>query len=111
MAIHVVLVHPEIHWNTGNAGRNTERVPGLNNWDVNLSKNVRINERVSTEFRTEFYNIWNHPQYGYRSVGPFVPGEGTIASSVQTSIAGRFVNPQALEAGGRIIRYQLSLRF
>ena len=21
MAIHVVLVHPEIHWNTGNAGR------------------------------------------------------------------------------------------
>jgi hypothetical protein len=96
---------------TGNAGRNTERVPGLNNWDVNLSKNVRINERVSTEFRTEFYNIWNHPQYGYRSVGPFVPGEGTIASSVQTSIAGRFVNPQALEAGGRIIRYQLSLRF
>ena len=21
MALHVVLVHPEIHWNTGNAGR------------------------------------------------------------------------------------------
>ena len=21
MSIHVVLVHPEIHWNTGNAGR------------------------------------------------------------------------------------------
>ena len=50
---------------TGNAGRNTERVPGLNNWNVNLIKNVRITERFRTEFRTEFYNIWNHPQYGY----------------------------------------------
>ena len=30
---------------TGNAGRNTERVPGLNNWNVNLMKKVRITER------------------------------------------------------------------
>ena len=52
-------------------GRNTERVPGLNNWNVNLMKKVRITERFTTEFRTEFYNIWNHPQYGYYSVSSF----------------------------------------
>jgi hypothetical protein len=96
---------------TGNAGRNTERVPGLNNWNANVIKNVRITERFSTEFRTEFYNLFNHPQFGYFSVSSFTPGEGTIASSVQTSVAGRFANPRVLEAGGRVIRYQLTLRF
>jgi hypothetical protein len=96
---------------TGNAGRNTERIPGLNNWDLNLIKTVRITERFRTEFRAEFYNIWNHPQYGYKSMGPFVPVEGTISSTVQTSAGGRFLNPRFLEAGGRIIRYQLTLRF
>ncbi len=96
---------------TGNAGRNTERIPGLNNWNVNVMKKVRLTERFTTEFRTEFYNIWNHPQYGYYSVSSFGQPEGTIASSVQTSLAGRFANPQFLEAGGRVIRYQLNLRF
>jgi hypothetical protein len=74
-------------------------------------KKVRLTERFSTEVRTEFYNIWNHPQYGYYSASSFAPGEGTIASSVQTSLAGRFANPAFLEAGGRVIRYQLNLRF
>jgi hypothetical protein len=96
---------------TGNAGRNTERIPGLNNWNVNVFKNVRITEGVSTEFRTEFYNVFNHPQFGYKSVSSFAPPEGGIASSVQTSAGGRFVNPRVLEAGGRTIRYQLTLRF
>jgi hypothetical protein len=96
---------------TGNAGRNTERVPGINNFNANLTKNVRLTERVGTEFRAEFYNLFNHPQFGYPSVSSFTPGEGTIASSVQTSVAGRFVNPRVLEAGGRTIRYQLTLRF
>lgn len=96
---------------TGNAGRNLERVPGLKNWNVNIMKNVRITERFSSEFRTEFYNIWNTPQYGYFSVSPFTPGEGTIASNVSGSLAGRFLNPTFLEAGGRVIRYQLTVRF
>ncbi|HYP07976.1 MAG TPA: TonB-dependent receptor [Bryobacteraceae bacterium] len=96
---------------TGNAGRNTERLPGLNNWNLNLIKNVRMTERFSTEFRTEMYNVWNHPQYGYYSVSAFTPGEGTIASNVSGSAGGRFMNPTFLEAGSRIIRYQLTLRF
>lgn len=96
---------------TGNAGRNTERLPGINNWNVNISKKIRLTERFTTEFRTEFYNLWNHPQFGYYGASSFTPEEGTIASSVQTSAAGRFLNPNVLEAGGRVIRYQLNLRF
>ncbi len=96
---------------TGNLGRHTLRVPGLNNWNMNLSKNVRATERVGMEFRTEFYNIWNHPQFGTGSVSPFSPGGGSMAATVGTSPAGRFLNKYFMDGGGRVIRYQLRLTF
>ena len=57
----------------GNLGRNTERAPGLKNWNVNIVKTTKVNERFQVEFRTEFYNIWNTPMYGTVSVSPFSP--------------------------------------
>ena len=96
---------------TGNLGRNTLRTPGLNNFDVNVFKKVAINERFSVEFRTEFFNFFNHPQYGSPNVSPFAPGQGTISASVSNSPAGRFLQPQFADGGGRVIRYQLKLRF
>jgi outer membrane receptor protein involved in Fe transport len=95
----------------GNLGRNTFRLPGINNFNVNFQKNVRVVERVSMQFRAEFYNLWNHPQYGVPSVSPFSPSAGNIAASVQTSPAGRFLQPQFMDGGGRVIRYQLRLVF
>jgi hypothetical protein len=103
---------------TGNLGRNTERSPGLNNWNVNLLKRTRMTEGTTLEFRTEFYNIFNHPQIGQGSVSPFAPtGNPTasnfIASSVNTSTAGFFLVPNTslADGGGRVIRYQLKLIF
>jgi hypothetical protein len=37
--------------------------PGQHNWDVSIIKNTRITEGTSIQFRAEFYNIWNHPQF------------------------------------------------
>jgi hypothetical protein len=48
----------------GNSGRNTFDVPGMNNWDFALMKNTRIKEGLNTQFRAEFYNGWNHTQFG-----------------------------------------------
>src|SRR5690606_11410596 len=73
---------------TGNLGRNTRRVPGINNFDMSFQKSVRVTERYSTRFRAEFFNIWNHPQFGYPSVSPFAPAPGAIAAHVGTSPAG-----------------------
>lgn len=103
---------------TGNLGRNTERSPGLNNWNMNLMKRTRVTESATLEFRTEFYNIFNHPQIGQGASSPFAPlGNPTqsnfIASSVNTSTAGFFLVPNTSLAdnGGRVIRYQLKLIF
>lgn len=103
---------------TGNLGRNTERSPGLNNWNMNVMKRTRVRENVTFEFRTEFYNVFNHPQVGQGSSSPFSPpgnptGSNFIASSVNTSTAGFFLVPNTsnTDNGGRVIRYQLKLIF
>jgi len=97
----------------GSLGRNTERGPGLKNWDLNIVKNTNINERFRLEFRTEFFNIWNTPMYGKVSVSPFAPPQNsqTIGASVFNSQSGLFLNETFPDGGGRVIRYQLRLRF
>jgi hypothetical protein len=67
----------------GNLGRNTTKTRGLDNWNMNILKRVRLTESTRIEFRTEFYNIFNHPQYGQGSVSPFSPGStGRCGQSV-----------------------------
>jgi hypothetical protein len=97
----------------GNLGRNTERGPGLKNWDVNVIKNTRLTERFNLEFRTEFFNIFNTPQYGTISVSPFAPLQNaqTVPANVFTSPAGMFLNETVQDGGGRVIRFQLRLHF
>ena len=97
----------------GNLGRNTERSPGINNWNVNLIKRTNVSENVKVEFRTEFYNIFNHPQYLTGSVSPFSPTGGTVTSNANTATVGQFLNPAGTttDGGGRVIRYQLKLIF
>ena len=94
-------------------GRNTERSPGVNNFNVNLLKRTSISENTFVEFRTEFYNIFNHPQYLTGSVSPFSPAGGSIDSSATAAAAGRFLNPNtpATDGGGRVIRYEVKLIF
>jgi hypothetical protein len=52
----------------GNLGRNTFRGPGQQNWDFSLIKNFKITERQSLRFTTDFFNIWNHANFGNPAV-------------------------------------------
>ncbi len=47
----------------GSVGRNTYRGPFQQNWDMSFTKNTKISERYSFDFRAEFFNIWNHPAF------------------------------------------------
>jgi hypothetical protein len=47
----------------GDSGIGAIMGPGQHNWDISLIKNTRITEGTSIQFRTEFYNVWNHPQF------------------------------------------------
>jgi hypothetical protein len=50
-------------FNYGSAGRGIVRGPGINNWDMAVFKNFRFTERTNLQFRAEFFNVFNHPQY------------------------------------------------
>ena len=96
---------------TGNLGRNTLRTPGINNWDMNLSKKVAITERLKLNFRAEFFNLLNHPQFGIPSASAFSPVQAGIAANVFTSRAGQFLNREVPDGGARIVRFNLKLVF
>jgi hypothetical protein len=47
----------------GTLGRNIIDGPGLATFDFSLIKSTAITERVNLEFRTEFFNLFNRPNY------------------------------------------------
>jgi hypothetical protein len=47
----------------GNAKRRFFGGPGINNWDLALSKDIQFTESKSLEFRAEFFNVFNHAQF------------------------------------------------
>ena len=47
----------------GTAGRSTVTGPLLHNIDIGILKNTSITERINTQFRAEFFNFPNHPQW------------------------------------------------
>jgi len=47
----------------GDLGRNIYRGPFQQNWDFSLIKNLKITERQSLRFTTDFFNIWNHVNF------------------------------------------------
>jgi hypothetical protein len=47
----------------GNVGRNRFNGPGINNWDMVLSKKIAFGERMNLETRFEFYNLFNRVEF------------------------------------------------
>jgi carboxypeptidase family protein/TonB-dependent receptor-like protein len=62
----------------GNLGRNTFTGPGFTNIDFSIIKNTKISERFNLQFRTEFFDAFNHPNFGDPT--PF--GNGALAAVV-----------------------------
>jgi hypothetical protein len=45
----------------GTTGRNAFTGPGFWNFDFSLYKNFRVTEGIKAQFRSEFFNVFNHP--------------------------------------------------
>jgi hypothetical protein len=69
----------------------TTKGPGFHRVDFSLFKAIPISERFSMEFRTEFFNIFNHPNFNAPNFG----GNGVVA----ISNSGNFNNSNFGEIG------------
>ena len=58
----------------GNLSRNAFRVPGLEQWDFSANKTFSIREIARLQFRSEFFNLTNHTNFG-------IPGQNFSATS------------------------------
>ena len=54
---------PSISTQLGDAGRNSVIGPGLVDFDASLFKNIPIHEALKAQFRAEFFNIINRPNF------------------------------------------------
>jgi carboxypeptidase family protein/TonB-dependent receptor-like protein len=70
----------------GNLGRNSIYGPGYRNLDFSITKNTPIHERLTVQFRVEFFNIFNHPNFALPA-GSITPGLDQTGA-VQCSPAG-----------------------
>ena len=74
--------------------------PGQFNWDISLLKNTKITERVNMQFRTDFYNAFNHPQFA--NPGPPAGGGGglpVISTPSDALVTHTSVNPRLIQFG------------
>jgi hypothetical protein len=100
----------------GTMGRNTFRDFGFRNVDFSTVKNFRFGERVNMQFRAEFFNIFNHPNFanpfggqnGWGHNDPSVPGAGGFGCSCATPDVAAS-NPVIGSGGSRAV--QLGLKF
>jgi Carboxypeptidase regulatory-like domain len=75
----------------GDTPRDVARGPGAWQMDLGIGKHIPVTERVALDFRSEFFNIFNHPQYGLpqSDISPYLAGEqgvfGNIISTVNTT--------------------------
>jgi len=67
----------------GNLGRNTLFGPGSSNLDASIFRSFRIRERANLQFRAEFFNAMNHPNFanpvaniGSATVGQILSASG-----------------------------------
>jgi len=52
--------------------------PGIKNWDLSLSKNTKVSERFSLINRFEFFNAFNHTNFGFPQTNISTPTVGRI---------------------------------
>jgi outer membrane receptor protein involved in Fe transport len=103
----------------GTMGRNIFRDPGLFNMDLSVTKQWKFQERLTAQFRAEFFNILNHPNFAnpYGASSGF--GLGAYADPSQTAIFGcgcatpdqAAGNPVLGSGGNRAIQLGLKLLF
>src|SRR5579872_301974 len=65
----------------GNVGRNAFRAPGLEQWDLGVNKNFRIRESIALQFRSEFFNVLNHTNFGLPTAISTSSAFGTIRTT------------------------------
>ncbi|MGA8028722.1 MAG: carboxypeptidase-like regulatory domain-containing protein [Bryobacteraceae bacterium] len=85
----------------GNANRTPLSGPGFVNTDFSIMKHFAIREGMRLDFRSEFFNLFNHPQFG----APGLNGSGADFATPTFAVVNYTVN------NPRLVQFGLKLAF
>jgi Carboxypeptidase regulatory-like domain/TonB dependent receptor/TonB-dependent Receptor Plug Domain len=115
--------NPPVDPATGNAlregtlGRNVLRGFGATQWDFALHRQFNLTEKFNLQFRSEFFNLLNHPNFASPNATLGIPGFGTPSMMLGRSLSqgpggGRGGFSPLFQLGGpRDIQFALRLQF
>jgi hypothetical protein len=86
----------------GNLGRNVVIGPAFNNTDFSLIKNTKLHDKVRMQFRAEFFDLFNHANFGQPGNVVGTPAFGRITNT-------RF--PTGESGSSRQVQFALKLIF
>jgi len=114
------ILIPPPYGGYGNTDRNMFRDHGFRNLDLSVTKAFKFKERLTAQFRGEFFNILNHPNFVNPAGGPGGGGASLDPSRAGTSTGLGYVsntpdiassNPVLGSGGPRAIQAGLKLIF
>jgi hypothetical protein len=104
---------PAAYGTYGTIGKNIFRETPFRTWDMSVQKNWKFKERLTAQFRAEFFNVLNHPLFGAVDSGHLAandPSQGSLglANSTPDQASG---NPVLGSGSNRDIQLGLKLIF
>jgi hypothetical protein len=88
----------------GNSGVGVVLGPGQFNWNISILKNTQITEKLKMQFRSDFYNAFNHPQFADPGGGGFGSiGYENITAANYGQVLHTSVNPRLIQFGVHFI--------
>jgi hypothetical protein len=111
---------PPAYGTYGNTAPNMFRGTPFRNWDLSITKAWRFKERLTAQFRAEFFNVLNHPNFSNPFGGP--GGDNSYTDPSATGVTNPFgfrpqtpdltsSNPVLGSGGPRAIQLGLKLIF
>lgn len=96
-------------------GRNSFESPGVNVWNMGLSKNIKLNEGSALQFRVDTFNIFNHRNFSLAQPTVFQTGVliGTVNNALSTTYSNvtsdLFLNDNQFTGGKREMQLGVKL--
>jgi hypothetical protein len=94
----------------GNTGVGIVRGPGQANFDFSMTKTTRIGERQNVQFRAEFFNLFNHPQFAIPN-NAANPGNAATNQTLYPSNPALFGVITSTAVNPRLIQFALRYQF
>jgi Carboxypeptidase regulatory-like domain len=91
----------------GSSGRNTIIGPRLHIVDLSVGKTTKLNDRFTTQFRAEAFNLFNRANLSLPNVGFDAANFNTITATPDTDLG----NPRLTDGGPRVIQFGLKVIF